>query len=617
MIAHGRISSRPQPNWFGEDLGSVRKVLKSRRFCIGTGLALSRYSELAVASLPSVTVHGKYLRHGTDKLLLHAMRLPDVEAVLDLSEKFALRKRLEELAAANVNALILNEAQAETVLSLASQVGLYAMVEIVIDADEFASPVRQRAHAARITEVVSGLRGHPALCGFLIDCPSEVPRNARPLNQSVSSAKAAANVVRGLESVMRTMHETDPRFLIALKRRVERSMVHQPAVGPFRIALNGEDLTFASLAKIDAAEINPVICALHEIAGTRPLIIEIGEELPGQDEVVARAFGCGAAGVVAPARRRTASSERQNIRMLSAGELLPFAHLERSSVPWPASTPMVSVVVTAHHDEATIAACLESISRLHYPNFEVIVIDHASGDRGVEIASSIPGVQLLRHTSRTDFYALQKAAVQMANGPLIAFTRADCVVDSDWLTLAVRALTEDRCDAVGGLVLRSSEERGVTTRVCSSIGKAVARRSSHDRIAQLSDRNMLVRKASLIAIGGFDARFVKEGDDRDLVARMLATDMSIGWCPAGFVWRRGHRTLGELFHQRIQEGRAAAGLAIASIGAIAQALARRPHPFANGGAAVVPTAPPGEAMASTRPRVIGDHRSHAAYPSSR
>jgi len=520
------------------------------------------------------------------------MRLPDVGAALDLSEKFALRKRLEELAAANVNALILTESQAETVLSLASQVGLYAMVEIVIDADEFASPVRLRALIVRIAEVVSGLRGHPALCGFLIDCQSEVPGNARPLNQNVSRAKAAADAMRGVESVMRTIRETDPRFLIALERRVARSMVHQPAMGPFRVALNGEDLTFASLAKIDAAEFNPVICALHEIAGTRPLIIEIGEELPGQDEVVAGAFGCGVAGVVAPARWRAASSERQNIRMLSAGELLPFVHLAGSSVPLPASTPMISVVVSVRDDERTIAASLESISRLHYPNFEVIVIDHASGDRRGEIASSMPGVRWLRQTSRTGLGALRNAAIQMARGPMIAFTRADCVVDSDWLTLAVRALTEDRCDAVGGLALPSSEKRSVTMRVCSSIGEAVARRSSHDRIAQLSDRNMLVRKSSLIAIGGFDARFVKEGDDRDLVARMLAADMSIGWCPAGFVWRSGHRTLGELFHQRIQEGRAAAGLAIASIGDIAQALARRPYPFANGGAAVVPTAGP-------------------------
>lgn len=534
------------------------------------------------------------------------MRLPGVGAVLDLSEKFTLRKRLDELAAANVNALILTEAQAETVLSLASQASLYAMVEIAIDVKEFASPVRMRAVTARIAEAVSGLRGHPALCGFLIDCRLDNDASAKPAPNAVRSA---------IDTVMRTVRETDSRFLIALKRRFdEKRTVPQPT--QVTVALTDADLTFASLAKIDAADVSPIIYALHEIADARPLVIEIGEELPGQDGVVALAFGCGAAGVVAPAMRRAVSSERQNIRML-AGELLPFAHLAGSSVPLPASTPMVSVVVTARDDERTIAGCLESISRLQYPNYEVIVIEDASRDRSVEVAAAAPGVRLLRQSSRAGFGAIRNAATRVARGDLIAFTRADCVIDSDWLTLAVRALTEGHCDAVGGPVFPSQEKRGVAARVRSAIEKAGAKRSSGDRAAQLADRNLMVRKSSLIAVGGFDARFIDEGGDRDLATRMLAAGMTLGWCPAGFVWRCGHLTLGEFLRRRIRDGRAEATLAIASIGAIAQALAHRHYTAATGGAAVVPTAPSGAVKGSTRPVVIGNNRTHAAHPAGR
>ncbi len=544
----------------------------------------SHFVSSPIASLPPVTVHGKFLRRGGDKFLLRAMRLPGVGAVLDLSEKFTLRKRLDELAAANVNALILTEAQAETVLSLASQASLYAMVEIAIDVNEFASPVRMHAVTARIAEAVSGLRGHPALCGFLIDCRLDNDASAKPVPNAVRSA---------LDTVMRTVRQTDSRFLIALKRRFDE----KPTVPPVTVALTDEDLTFASLAKIDAADVRPIIYALHEIADARPLVIEIGEELPGQDGVVALAFGCGAAGVVAPAMRRAVSSERQNIRMLSAGELLPFAHLAGSSVPLQASTPMVSVVVTARDDERTIAACLESISRLQYPNYEVIVIDDGSRDRSVEVAAAAPGVRLLRQSSRAGFGAIRNAATRVARGDLIAFTRADCVIDSDWLTLAVRALTEGHCDAVGGPVFPSQEKRGVAARVRSAIEKAGAKRSSGDRAAQLADRNLMVRKASLIAVGGFDARFIDDGGDRDLATRMLAAGMTLGWCPAGFVWRCGHLTLGEFLRRRIRDGRAEATLAIASIGAIAQALAHRHYTAATGGAAVVPTAPGGAVKA--------------------
>jgi GT2 family glycosyltransferase len=538
------------------------------------------------------------------------MRLPGVGAALDLSEKFTLRKRLEELAAANVNAVILTEAQAETVLSLASQAGLYAMVEIAIDVNEFASPVRMRALTARIAEAVSGLRGHLALCGFLIDCPFDVNSNEKPVPDAVRRS--------ALDAIMRTVRETDSRFLIGLKRRFdEKPTVPQPTFPQVTVALTDEDLTFASLAKIDAADVSPIIYALHEIADARPLVIEIGEELPGQDEVVARAFGCGAAGVVAPAMRRAVSSERQNIRMLSAGELLPFADFEGSSVPLPASTPMVSVVVTARDDERTIAGCLESISRLQYPNYEVIVIDDASRDRSVKIVSSTPGVRLLRQSSRAGFGAIRNAATRVARGNLIAFTRADCVVDADWLMLAVRTLTEGCYDAIGGPVFPSQEERGVAARVRSAIEKAGAKRSTGDRAARLADRNMLVRKSSSIAVGGFDARFIDEGGDRDLSARMLTAGMTLGWCPAGFVWRCGHLALGEFLRQRIRDRRAEAMLAIASIGAFAQALTRRHYTVATGGSAVVPTAPSGEVKGSTRRVAIGNNRTHAAHPAGR
>ena len=323
------------------------------------------------------------------------------------------------------------------------------MVEIAIDADEFASPVRLRTLTARIAEVVGGLRGHPALFGFLLDCRCEVDASAKSPNRKLASAKPAANAARALETVRRAMRAIDPLFLIALKRRVEQPIVPQSPVRPSgvaasSVALNGDDLTFASLAKFDAANVAPLIYALHESADARPLLIEIGEEFPGQDEVVARAFGCGAAGVVAPAMRRAVPSERQNIRMLSAGELLPFAHLAGSSAPWPARTPLVSAVITARDDERTMAACLESIRRLQYPSYEIILIDEASHDRSVEIASRTPGVRLMRQSSCAGSSATRKAAIRAASRNLIAFTRADCVVDEDWLTLAVHALIEGR-----------------------------------------------------------------------------------------------------------------------------------------------------------------------------
>ena len=168
---------------------------------------------------------------------------------------------------------------------------------------------------------------------------------------------------------------------------------------------------------------------------------------------------------------------RQNLRMLVAGELLPFEGLEGSSAPFPTVTPMVSVVVTARDDERTIAACLESIERLAYPNYEVIVIDDGSSDRIAEcdsiaeIMAKFPDVRLIRHP-REGFGAIRNVAVRAARGDLIAFTRADCTVDSDWLSVAVRMIVEGGFDGCSGPILSSTDANGLVARMLASIDRS-------------------------------------------------------------------------------------------------------------------------------------------------
>jgi GT2 family glycosyltransferase len=534
------------------------------------------------AALSTVQVHGKFLSRDGGKFLLKAMRLPGVGGTLDLSEKLVLRRRLDELAAANVNALILTEAQAETVLGVAGQAGLYAMVEIAIDPSGLNAAGDIRNALARVTRTVSVLRGYTALIGFVIDCPGD---------GSAIPASTLATLRRGLTRLARTIHESHGNQLIAFKRRASALAI---AMGAEELAQTlsqklsqelsqelCEDLTYVNLARIGAAELGPAIGALHHLAATRALVIEFGEELPGQEEMVTHAFGLGAAGVVAPAMQPAASHGWQNVRMLSAGELLPFAHLGGSAAPLPATTPMVSVVVAARDDERTIAACLESIGRLQYPNYEVIVVDDGSRDRTADIAASVGGPRLIRviREPRAGFGAACNAALRAARGHLIAFTRADCIIDADWLALAVRVMLEGGLRGCRGPIYPSLATDGIAARAIASLARPISMDAAGDRAVLLTDRNMILRKSSLIAVGGFDTRFIDGGHDADVSVRMVEARMALGWCPAGFVWRCASTGVGEFYRRRIRHGRADAMLAVKHPGTFGVAM-RRTHPVA-------------------------------------
>jgi glycosyltransferase involved in cell wall biosynthesis len=238
--------------------------------------------------------------------------------------------------------------------------------------------------------------------------------------------------------------------------------------------------------------------------------------------------------------------------MLSAGELLPFADLDGAGAEMAAATPMVSIVVAAGDDERTIGACLESIGRIQYSNYEVIVADEGSRDRSIEIAAATPGVRVVRGK----FGAIDNEVARSARGELIAFTRADCIVDPEWLAIATAAIIEGGFDVCSGPVDCPHEGRGLALRVLSSLERrAGLEEAPRGDAVQLNARNLIIRKSSLSMIGGCESRVTNEIGGGDPCARMLAEGLSAGRCPAGFVGRQRDRSIGEFLRSRIRRGR--------------------------------------------------------------
>src|SRR2546425_3194629 len=69
-----------------------------------------------------------------------------------------------------------------------------------------------------------------------------------------------------------------------------------------------------------------------------------------------------------------------------------YAALPHRTLP---RSPFVSVIVCSYNGAKTLAACLESLSRLDYPAFEVILVDDGSTDDTREIAARFPQVRYI------------------------------------------------------------------------------------------------------------------------------------------------------------------------------------------------------------------------------
>jgi O-antigen biosynthesis protein len=220
-------------------------------------------------------------------------------------------------------------------------------------------------------------------------------------------------------------------------------------------------------------------------------------------------------------------------------------------------TPKVSVVVATYNGARTLKACLESLSRLNYPDYEVILVDDGSRDQTPEIARAFPTVRYLRQSNQ-GLSAARNAGIQAAQGEIVAFTDDDCRADEDWLYYLVGGLLRGDFAGVGGHNFLPPEDSCVAAAVMVSPGGPAHVMVTDREAEHIPGCNMAFYKWALEAIGGFDPIFRKAGDDVDMCWRLQESGFKIGFSPAAFVWHYRRSTVEAYRKQQIGYGEAEA-----------------------------------------------------------
>lgn len=217
--------------------------------------------------------------------------------------------------------------------------------------------------------------------------------------------------------------------------------------------------------------------------------------------------------------------------------------------PPPDPAPKVSLVICAYNAERTLRECLESLWRITYPNYEVIIVDDGSTDRTKAIAQEYPEFKLISHENRGLSVARNEGALA-GTGDIVAYTDSDCAVDPDWLTYHVHQLLRGGWAAVGGPNLPPPEDDWVTEAVARAPGGPTHILLTDREAEHIPGCNMMFWKKHLVGVGLFDAAFTAAGDDVDLCWRLQNQGHKIGYTPAALVWHRRRSTVNAYLKQQ-------------------------------------------------------------------
>lgn len=519
----------------------------------------------AAPSVPRVTVDGKFFRLGEKKFYAKGVSYgpfaPNAAGQLFASPEQTANDfaQIRELGA---NVIRVYHVPAKWFLDLAASQNLKVLIDIpwnrhlcFLDSAEYRAQARQAVRRA----VLSCAR-HPAVFAFSIanEIPSDIVR--------WSGAKAVANFIDELISEAK---RADPDCLCTFTNYPPTEF----------LCPRSTDFVCFNLYLHDRQPFRNYLARLQMLADSKPLVLgEFGIDSLREGEArkceilqwqIEDAFRAGLAGAVVYSFTddwwkdgRQIDDWQMGLTTVSREPKESFRAVQRSFSAAPhftlARCPKVSIVVPCYNGDRTLKACLESLQKLNFPDYEIILVDDGSTDATRQIALANPKVRYFQHQQNLGLSVARNTGIAAATGEIIAFTDSDCRADENWLYYLVSDLVSNDFVAIGGPNLLPADDSLIAAAVMASPGGPAHVMLTDRQAEHIPGCNMAIYKWVLAEIGGFDPIFRRAGDDVDICWRLQQAGHKIGFSPAAFVWHYRRSTIPDYLKQQHGYGEAEA-----------------------------------------------------------
>lgn len=509
------------------------------------------------------TACGKFIFVGDQKLFINGVtygtfspkedgaQFPSPEGV---AKDFVLMKQN------NINCVRVYTVPPKWLLDCAQDNGLRVMVGMPWEQHIAFLDDQQRADdiVARVGRYVRDLGRHPAILMYAVG--NEIP-------PAIVRWHGRVKVEAFIKRLYLAVKKEDPEGLVTYVNfpTTEYLQLNFLDIISFNVYLENKEILEAYLAR------------LHNLTDDKPLLMaEVGldSQRNGQDKQadvldwqVKSVFAMGCAGIFIfswtdewyrggaeindwdfglTTRERNPKTALSVINKNFAD--LPFP----SAINW----PRVSLFVCSYNGARTIRKTLTELSRLNYPDYEIVVVNDGSKDTTPQIAKEF-NVRLVSTINR-GLSVARNEAMQDEAADIVVYIDDDAYPDPDWLKYIVYTFLTSDVMAVGGPNLLPLES-GIIANCVGNAPGGPTHVLIDDRIAEhIPGCNMAFRKAALKAIGGFDAQFRSAGDDVDVCWRIQRMGWRIGYHPSAFVWHSRRNEIKTYWKQQNGYGKAEA-----------------------------------------------------------
>lgn len=188
-----------------------------------------------------------------------------------------------------------------------------------------------------------------------------------------------------------------------------------------------------------------------------------------------------------------ARAVRDHLQVVAPDATLSTTVQDTLRVRWPvpASSPKVSIIIPTRDRVDLLRVAIDTLSsKTSYPNYELIIVDHASEQPETfayfdVLRRTLPALTILRAEGEFNWSRLNNLGARSATGELLLFLNNDIeIISPDWLDELVANVSRPGIGAVGALLLypnHTIQHAGVALRLLGMAGHPFAALLPHTR----------------------------------------------------------------------------------------------------------------------------------------
>lgn len=224
--------------------------------------------------------------------------------------------------------------------------------------------------------------------------------------------------------------------------------------------------------------------------------------------------------------------------------------------------PLVSIVIVNWNAKENLEECLNSLFKISYKNFEVILVDNGSNDNSVSfVKEKYPQTLIIESKENLGFAGGNNLGLKYCRGKYILFLNNDTIVTYDFLGKLVIFLDKridvgivqpkilfhrpgtslhHKINSVGSFFLHS----GFLYHL--DYGKIDTKQNESYEILSAYGACFLARKKLLDKVGLFDDDYFAYFEETDLCHRVWLSGLKVMIEPAAIIYHKGAKTAEKL-----------------------------------------------------------------------